>query len=33
MKLVNIHKHALLLLLLLIGVYRGQAQVWWKWRK
>lgn len=28
MKLVNIHKHALLLLLLLIGVYRAQAQVW-----
>ncbi len=28
MKLVNIHKQALLLLLLLIGVYRAQAQVW-----
>lgn len=28
MKLVNIHKHTLLLLLLLIGVYTAQAQVW-----
>ncbi|MCG3165395.1 MAG: hypothetical protein POELPBGB_01158 [Bacteroidia bacterium] len=28
MKLVNIHKHTLLLLFLLIGVYTAQAQVW-----
>ena len=28
MKLVNIHKHSLLLLFFLIGVYTAQAQVW-----
>ena len=28
MKLVNIHKHTLLLLFFLIGVYTSQAQVW-----